>query len=122
MSAPAAPARPALLITTDGDVSVIDLPEPDALSVSRLLECHRADVVRLTPAMDMWIDDEGYGVEPVNRPATALARRFGFIYQQYHGPALLAGYDDQGETVPLTPDTLDALRRTLASMPGTTLR
>ncbi|GGW69849.1 hypothetical protein [Streptomyces xantholiticus] len=43
-----------------------------------------------------------------------LAFRFGFTYQDYHGPVLLTGgADAEGETVPLSKDKLLALLTSL---------
>lgn len=56
------------------------------------------DVVGLTDGLDMWIDDEGYGIADVNVQASRLAGRFGFTLQDYYGVVVLAGVN--GETGP----------------------
>ncbi|GGT54661.1 hypothetical protein GCM10010271_68160 [Streptomyces kurssanovii] len=59
-------------------------------------------------------DDEGLYNHPVNKLATVLAVRFGFTYQDYHGPVLLTGgADAEGDTVPLSKDKLLALLTSL---------
>jgi len=119
MSEPTTPARPALLISTDGDVSVIDLPAEGSLlpTMYRAIGCHGVDVVRLAPALDMWIDDDGMYTQPVNQLATLLAKGFGFNWQDYHGPALLTGgADAEGDTLPLSSDALESAQRILTNM------
>ncbi|WP_413804302.1 DUF3846 domain-containing protein [Streptomyces sp. OE57] len=89
----------ALLLACAGQLVEIDLPTAATEEESHArqavlratLRCDRFDVVALTTQWDMWIDDEGLFNHPVNPFATALARRFGFVYQDYHGPVLLTG-------------------------------
>ncbi|MEV6654779.1 DUF3846 domain-containing protein [Streptomyces sp. NPDC051219] len=107
----------ALLITPEADIVPVNLP---ADSESRLtvmysvIRCERVDVVGLTSQLDMWLDDEGLYNHPVNKLATVLAVRFGFTYQDYHGPVLLTGgADAEGDTVPLSKDKLLALLTSL---------
>ncbi|MFD9690406.1 DUF3846 domain-containing protein [Kitasatospora sp. NPDC059146] len=108
-----APARPALLITVMGEVEVVELPKGDTLPFTReKLGCRLVDVAELTPNVDMWMDDEGAYSQPVNLVATYLARRFGKVYQAYHGPVLLTA-NHMGDTVPLAPDTFRALHGTI---------
>lgn len=103
----------ALLITPGADIVPVNLPaDSDArLTVMRaVIRCDMVDVVGLTSQLDMWLDDEGLYNHPVNKLATALAIRFGFTRQDYHGPVLLTGgADAEGETVPLSKDKLVAL-------------
>ncbi|MEU8708730.1 DUF3846 domain-containing protein [Streptomyces sp. NPDC048565] len=110
----------ALLITPECDIVPVDLPsDSDArLTVMRsVIRCERVDVVGLTSQLDMWLDDEGFYNHPVNKVATALAVRFGFRWQDYHGPVLLTGgADADGETLPLTKDKVLALLASLGDM------
>ena len=108
-----APARPALLITVQAEVTVIELPEDgeNLRLMYEKLECRSVDVVELTPRVDMWLDDEGMYNQPANIVATALAQRFGKVHQMYHGPVLLTA-NAGGETVPLAPETFQAVRGT----------
>ncbi|MEV5204374.1 DUF3846 domain-containing protein [Streptomyces sp. NPDC053720] len=110
----------ALLLTPEADIVPIDLPAVSSarLTVMRsVIRCERVDVVALTSQMDMWIDDEGLYNHPVNLPATLLARRFGFTFQDYYGPALLTGgADKEGETVPLSKEKTVALLTTLRDL------
>ncbi|MCZ4098090.1 DUF3846 domain-containing protein [Streptomyces sp. H39-C1] len=106
----------ALLITPEADIIPIDLPgSDDRLVVMRaVIRCERVDVVALTNRLDMWLDDEGVYNHPVNKVATLLAMRFGFAWQEYHGPVLLTGgADSEGETVPLSKDGLLGLLTSL---------
>ncbi|MEU5109618.1 DUF3846 domain-containing protein [Streptomyces sp. NPDC021354] len=103
----------ALLITPEADIVPINLPADveSRLTVMRsVIRCDSVDVVALTSQMDMWLDDEGLYNHPVNKLATLLAFRFGFMSQKYYGPALLTGgADAEGETVPLSKDKIVAL-------------
>jgi Domain of unknown function (DUF3846) len=103
----------AILITPEADIVPIALPtDPgERQAVMRaVIRCDRYNVVALTTRLDMWIDDEGIYNHPVNKLATALAVRHGFVWQPYHGPVLLTGgADSDGETVPLTTDMVRAL-------------
>ncbi|MEJ8639957.1 DUF3846 domain-containing protein [Streptomyces sp. MS2.AVA.5] len=107
----------ALLITPEADIVPVNLPADcdSRLAVMRsVIRCDRVDVVGLTSQLDMWMDDEGLYNHPVNKLATVLAARFGFTYQNYHGPVLLTGgADAEGDTVPLSKDKLLALLTSL---------
>ncbi|MFD5427713.1 DUF3846 domain-containing protein [Streptomyces sp. NPDC127084] len=95
-----------LLITPEADIVPVNLPadSDSRLTVMRaVIRCERVDVVGLTSQLDMWLDDEGLYNHPVNKLATVLAVRFGFTYQNYHGPVLLTGgADAEGDTLPLS--------------------
>ena len=115
----------ALLLTCDAQLVEIDLPfghdcksGAERRAVMRAaLRCDRFDVVALTRQWDMWIDDEGLYNHPVNPAATALARRFGFTHQRYHGPVLLTGGPDaEGNTLPLLRHQVIGLLLTLADL------
>lgn len=101
----------ALVVYPDGDIVEVNLqPDVDHLALMRQhLRCRAVDCVALTDRLDMWIDDEGLDTKPVNPAATALARRHGFIWQNYHGPILLCGVDDQGDSVNLSREQLVGL-------------
>ncbi|MFE9881926.1 DUF3846 domain-containing protein [Streptomyces sp. NPDC005784] len=116
------PSPTALLLTCTGALAEIDLPfgrdgrsSADRSAVLRAtLRCERFDVVALTTQWDIWIDDDGLHNHPVNAAATALARRFGFVFQLYHGPVLLTGGPDaEGNTLPLLKEQVLGLLRTL---------
>ena len=110
----------AILITPEADIVPITLPDnPDhRQAVMRaVIRCDLYDVVALTTRLDMWIDEEGIYRHPVNQLATLLAARHGFTWQKYHGPVLLTGGPDQdGETLPLTPDMVRALLTSVADI------
>jgi hypothetical protein len=104
----------ALRIGIDGDVTEIELPATGTLAVTaKACEARLVDVVRLTSQLDMWIDDEGLYNHPVNLVASLLAQRFGRIYQAYHGPVLVTGFNEAGDTVNLTEDQLVGVLRAL---------
>jgi hypothetical protein len=93
----------ALVIHPDGNVVEVNLsPGGDHLALMREhLDCRLVDVVALTNRIDMWIDDEGIYNHPVNVPAMALARHFGFRWQPYHGPVMLCSVDADGNSIDL---------------------
>lgn len=93
----------ALVIRPDGSIVDVQLEAGgDRLEVMReLLGCRLVDVVALTDRLDMWLDDEGMFTRPMNPVATALARRFGFVWQPYYGPVLLAATDSAGGSADL---------------------
>lgn len=107
----------ALLLTPEFDIVPIDLPadsESRLIVMRSVMRCERVDVVALTNQVDMWLDDEGLYNHPVNKLATFLAVRFGFTFQDYHGPVLLTGgADADGDTLPLSKDKLLGLLTSL---------
>lgn len=103
----------ALVIDTDGDVREVQLAD-DGHNLKRFHEalgCTTVDVVRMTTAIDMWIDDEGLitGRE-INMPASALAASFGWSHQFYVGPVLLAAVDEDGESINLASYQVKAVK------------
>ncbi|SDH70076.1 protein of unknown function [Sinosporangium album] len=94
----------AFVLTTDDDIREVELPPPGGTrpAVCCEINARLLDVVRLTTRLDMWIDVEGHDVKPVNRVATALARRHGYTWQNYHGDVLLCGVNGDGDTIGLT--------------------
>jgi len=118
----------ALVITVDGTVAELEWPAagPDGEHPSilhfmyRMMGCDTVDVVRLAPGLDMWLDDYGMGLQPVNPLATMLARAFGYMSQPYYGTVLLSGVDGF-ESVGLSPRKVMAARRFLNSISGVLL-
>lgn len=101
----------ALVIHPDGGVVPVNLkPGVNHLALMyEHLNCQRVDVVALTDKLDMWLDDEGMYTQPVNPAATALARHYGFVWQNYHGPVMLCSVDADGASVDLDANQLRAL-------------
>lgn len=101
----------ALVIHPNGRVIKTKLsPGGDHLALMRRhLDCRLVDCVSLTDRMDMWIDDEGLQARPVNPAATVLARRYGLMWQHYHGPVLVCGVNARGDSVDLTNEQVDGL-------------
>lgn len=101
----------AVVIHPDGEMVDVNLnPGSDRLAIMyEQLDCRAVDVVALTDRLDMWIDDDGFYTQEVNPIATRLARRYGFTWQAYHGPVMLCGVDEEGESHDLTRDQLVAL-------------
>lgn len=102
-----------LLIQPDGTVTDVHVTPG---SIGTHLGCRNVDVVALTQRLDMWIGDESLFTDPVNPIATALARRHGFVWQNYHGPVLLCGTTAAGGSTDLELDQLRALLTHLADV------
>lgn len=109
----------ALVVHPDGEIVDVNL-KSDADNHLALMRkhigCRMVDVVALTSRIDMWLDDEGLHTQPANPVATALARHYGFTHQAYHGPVLLCGVTEDGESVDLDVDQLRALLTRLADV------
>jgi len=93
-----------VILRVDGGVDCRPAPAVVRLDTLRdLIGCAYVDVVRLTSRLDMWIDDEGVYTQPPNPVATALAQRYGRTWQSYHGTVVLAAFNEDGDTIGLTP-------------------
>lgn len=106
----------ALVLHPDGNITELPLPadaDECRAEICRAIGCSLLDVVSLTTKLHMWIDDEGLYTQPMNPIATALARRHGYIWQPYFGTAVLAGVDEEGETINLTSDQVVGVLRAL---------
>lgn len=109
----------ALVIHEDGDITEVDLSASDdhLATFYRELECDTVDLVRMTSSIDAWLDDEGLLTQrPFNQVFTALAKRFGWTYQPYVGPVLLAGHNDDGDSTNLTPEQIRAIATSLRDL------
>ncbi|MET8006224.1 DUF3846 domain-containing protein [Nonomuraea glycinis] len=103
-----------LVLTPGGDVREVTLPDSGRLHfMHREMGCSRVDVVCLTSRLDMWIDDFGIYTQPVNVAATALAQRYGKVYQPYHGSVLLCSMDEHGNSTNLTVEQVRGLLVTM---------
>lgn len=103
----------AVRIGVDGHPEVIDLGarESTGSAIRSAIGCRWFDVVRLTPDLDMWVDDEGaiQADAQVNLMATAIARAHGAIWQPFCGAVVFAAHDGNGATVGLSDAQKDAL-------------
>jgi Domain of unknown function (DUF3846) len=66
----------------------------DLSAYYKLLDCDLVDVIRLTPHVDLWIDDEGLLKEPPNQAYFYL----GDYPSPIAGRALLLGHDKEGNS------------------------
>jgi hypothetical protein len=109
----------ALVVHPDGEIVEVNL-NPDKDNHLPLmyehLDCRAVDVVALTDRLDMWIGDESLYLQPVNPIATALARHYGFVWQDYHGPVLLCSSDSDGASVDLDLAQIQALLTRLSDI------
>ncbi len=103
----------ALLIQPDGELTDVSVA---GTATNVLLNCRVATVAALTTRIDMWTNDEALYEGSFNPIATALAHQFGFAGQRYHGPALLCGVNEQGDSVDLDIAQVRALLTHLADL------
>ncbi|UVK59863.1 hypothetical protein SEA_OBLADI_124 [Gordonia phage ObLaDi] len=120
-----------VLISEDSQVSIIEDPvtsEAGKLGVLyQRLACHSVDRVELTEGVDLWVDDEGLiASRPFNHLATTFALAQGRPTMIF-GHALVLGFNDEGETLPLDIDrtgrvahTLGVSRQMLTRLAGVT--
>ncbi|WP_249354715.1 DUF3846 domain-containing protein [Rhodococcus sp. USK13] len=103
----------AVRVGLDGSLEVIDLGagESTGAAIRTAIGCRWFDVVRLSPDLDMWIDDEGAVMADaqVNVVATEIARAYGAFWQPFCGVVVFAAHDRHGETVGLSEPVKDAL-------------
>lgn len=113
-----------LVIRTDGALEVIHFDgAADSLRLKyAALGCRTVDLVQISDVYDMWLDDEGMYVSPVNMPASMLAERFGCTWQKYHGDVVITGSNDEGDTIDLTVEQFDAVRAALQDIAAELLR
>lgn len=113
----------ALAVYPDGALADVTLMGGRVLEdLYGLIGCRSVDVVRLGESLDMWVDDEGMLVGAASRPATRLAREYGFVWQPYYGVAVLTGGADRdGNTLSLAAAQAAAVRD-LLTMPAPGVR
>jgi hypothetical protein len=111
----------AVRIPTTGPVDVIDLagPTDDARTLLAglysLIGCDSVECVRLTQAVDAWLDETGLiDGKPFNQRATQLARACG-IDAGLHGVVVILAADDTGHSVGLTDDQIHVITRLAAT-------
>ncbi|WP_192809932.1 DUF3846 domain-containing protein [Actinomadura rudentiformis] len=115
--------RTALVLAPTGLLQELPFSPQDQTSdqviheINAAIGCTVSAVVRLTDTLEMWLDEEGIRRQPVNVYATLLARRYGFVHQDYRGVALLATVDPHGVPLGLEPSQTAALRSQLLSLP-----
>jgi hypothetical protein len=102
----------ALVIEVDATTRRVTLGDNTLQGFYRELHCRTVDVVRLSPSLDMWVDDEGAIVmDPeINHASTAIAHLHGHDGQPYFGPAIFTGgANDAGDSQSLSDDMADQL-------------
>ncbi|MFC9361299.1 DUF3846 domain-containing protein [Rhodococcus sp. NPDC057014] len=102
----------AVRIDLDGRAEVIDLSAATSTgaAIRSAIGCRWFDVVRLGPALDMWVDDEGATLADaqVNVIATTIAHAHGAVWQPFYGVAVFTAHDGDGATVGLSEDVKDS--------------
>lgn len=110
------------LVRTDGTGERVDLVETrdyDTLRwMYRLIDCTAVDVVRVSPTLDMWVDDEGMYTKQENVTAELMVFTFwGTLHQGYYGDCLfLGGADNAGNTMGLSDQMLATLEYKLGQI------
>ncbi|MBF4592043.1 DUF3846 domain-containing protein [Curtobacterium sp. VKM Ac-1395] len=106
------------MIQVHPDGRVLDAPLPGKETLDGLytaIGCRAFDVVRLEDAIDMWVDDEGLiNGSDFNLSATIIANRLGHPGTVLFGSAVIAGGNEEGDTIGLTESQAAAVLRTLA--------
>lgn len=104
-------------VHTDG--RVLDGPLPGTTTMDGLyaaLVCRAFDVVRLTDGIDMWVDDEG-AINGSDVNLAASLNRRGHPGAVLFGAAVLAGGNEDGDTVGLTDEQAAAVTRAVGPQP-----
>ena len=76
----------------------------DYREIYDLIECRTFDVVSLSDADDLYVDDEGLLVE-------GNQRYFSWSGRNFAGKGLIMGHDDEGETTATTYDLQEVIDR-----------
>ncbi|MGC0252636.1 DUF3846 domain-containing protein [Pseudactinotalea sp. Z1748] len=102
----------ALRITETGEVTEVSWADGQQLQALQEGVEGLVDLVALTPAIGMWVNEEGLFTHGRNPLATAIAGSLrGAHYQDYYGPAVFTGgTDEQGGTLPLARAEEDRIR------------
>lgn len=108
----------ALAVDVEGEVREVTLRAGEQLPcLYSAIGCDTVDVVALAEDLDMWLDDNGFGVGPVNVPATMLKDLCRPHTQPYFGVAVFTGgVDDEGDSMSLSPTREAWIRETLADL------
>lgn len=106
----------AVVVAVDGVATVHRWDPADTLSRLQEAVGGHVDVIGLSPALDMWLNDEGLvNGMLINWAATAVAAAHGYVYQPYAGPVVFTGgTDEEGNTLPLTQDQARTITRVCA--------
>jgi hypothetical protein len=104
-------AKQALVITTSGEMSVIDITGNELKTLQEKVGGW-VQAIDLTSSLTMWANEEGKLVGlPVNGFATELwESRFGATDIIVGDIVITGGADDEGETIGLTDAQVDALK------------
>lgn len=110
-----------LKIDMEGNLHTVEWDETRrTLSVLQEAVEGLVDLVRLRhgdDAVDMWVNDEGLYLFDVNYVATHVADILrGEHYQDYAGPVLFTGTDDEGNTTSLPPEAEAKIREIVSQM------
>jgi hypothetical protein len=108
----------AIRITVEGEWSEVDMPEPGETLhwLYEQIGCSCVDLVRLSPVIDMWLDDEGMYVndgENINFLATALNQAMGNLHPALYGNMVIARHNQEGDTTGLKAEDIGALNALL---------
>lgn len=119
----------AILVTVQGEVSMIDLAEKGDIlqGMYEALDCRSVDRVALAYSVDMWVDDEGlltYTDENADEVLNPFARAIVAKYLAYSveeiqifcGNVLIARKNDEGDTISVSPAEVDIVTKIVNKM------
>ncbi|NQX29820.1 DUF3846 domain-containing protein [Microbacteriaceae bacterium VKM Ac-2854] len=95
-------------------VETVTLTSLDFTTISAAIGCRVIEAASCAHNIDLWVDEEGLLVDApqLNLRATFAAHALGWPGAIF-GNAVALGHDDEGETVPLSPEQHELLTRTL---------
>ncbi|MER6816111.1 hypothetical protein ABT299_43180 [Spirillospora sp. NPDC000708] len=87
-----------LVIRPDGTTQWENLPTDTHERLAAMYQaigggCRTVEPIQLAGEFDMWFDEDGLYTQVANPLATAIASAFGFIWQPFHGAALVTAPD-----------------------------
>ena len=111
LSHPDADLLHVVVVEPDGTATRQEWPHDQTLACLQQAVGGLFDVVRLSPDLDLWLNDEGLitGL-PYNPVASLIAGSYGFTHQGYVGTVVFTGgAGTAGETLSLSPETATQL-------------
>ena len=116
------PAFKAVLIPAGEPPRIADLPRGTARflqSLQALCDTSCVQPIQVTSRWQAWLADNGIAEgKPVNQAATALARTYSWPVT-LHGPTVITGLRNSGNTAGLSPGQVEAILARTTAVPAT---